>query len=271
MQCEQAQSLLDRYIDDELHPSQAQAYRRHLVQCRACQHRLDERRALQEAVQQASRAHAPAALRARVLALTESNPASAAVSTRASTPAPPVASMGTGDRRATPRRYPLATAIAGVSVALAVAAGALGYRLAPQTPSLPYETVASYIRARLSPAGALGVVASDTHTVKPWLVGKLDYAPPVPNLAAHGFVLAGARLDYAAARTVAVAVYRRRAHAIDLFVWPSARRQAPRAYAVRGYRIIEWAADDMHYVAVSDLNAAELGEFAAAVRNAVQR
>lgn len=250
MQCEQARSLLDRYIDDELDPAQAQTYGRHLAQCHVCQLRLDERRALQVQIQRASRAPAPAALRAHVLALTESAAAS--------------------ERHITPRRYSHAAAIVSFGIALALVAGALGYRLAPQTPNLPHETVASYIRARLTPAGALGVVANDTHAVKPWLVGKVDYAPPVPNLAAQGFALAGARLDYASARTVAVIVYRRRAHTIDLFVWPTADTQAPGVRTVRGYHTIEWAADDMHYIAVSDLNAAELSEFMATVRAATQ-
>jgi anti-sigma factor RsiW len=65
--------------------------------------------------------------------------------------------------------------------------------------------------------------------VKPWLDGRIDYAPLVADFAAQGFPLVGGRLDYIGGRAVAALVYRRDKHLIDLVVWPGAGEEAPGA------------------------------------------
>jgi anti-sigma factor RsiW len=123
------------------------------------------------------------------------------------------------------------------------------------------EMVASHIRA-LQPGHLTDVVSTDQHTVKPWFDGRIDYAPPVRDFSAAGFPLVGGRLDYLGGRAVAALVYRRDKHVIDLFVWPAAGDTAPRAHTTNGYNVVAWADGGMRFQAVSDLNAAELGQFA---------
>ncbi len=63
---------------------------------------------------------------------------------------------------------------------------------------------------------------------------------------------------------MAALVYRRDKHRIDLFIWPG--RTPARARTVQGYHGLAWSRDGMVFRAVSDLNAAELGDFETLLR-----
>ena len=78
----------------------------------------------------------------------------------------------------------------------------------------------------------------------------------------------GGRLDYVDARPVAVIVYQRRMHNINVFLWPNrgSTDEAIRQEEAQGYQILHWNGAEMTYWVVSDLNNAELLEFARALR-----
>jgi anti-sigma factor RsiW len=132
------------------------------------------------------------------------------------------------------------------------------------------SVVTAHIRG-LQPGHLTDVQISDQHQVKPWFAGKIDLAPPVKELGDKGFDLVGGRLDYIEAREAAVVVYRRKLHVIDLFITRagepnrSATQPASRA-TPSGYNVEQWSSDGQDYWAVSDLNRAELADFAKAWR-----
>ncbi|HHL4083478.1 TPA: anti-sigma factor, partial [Burkholderia sola] len=127
------------------------------------------------------------------------------------------------------------------------------------------ELVASHVRADLS-ARDIDVISTDQHTVKPWFNGRLDYAPPVEDLAKDGFALVGGRLDYVGRRRVAVLVYRHRRHVVDVYVQPAGERPAaPYATVSQGYALDRWNAAGMTWWAVTDAEPSALAAFRTAL------
>jgi anti-sigma factor RsiW len=128
---------------------------------------------------------------------------------------------------------------------------------------LAKEIVSSHIRS-LQPDHLFDVKSTDQHTVKPWFNGKLDFSPPVRDLAEDGYPLVGGRLDYVDHRAVAALVYQRQRHLINVFIWPEDEQgdRALRSKSLEGYNMVFWERGGMYLCAVSDLNTGELQQFA---------
>jgi anti-sigma factor RsiW len=121
------------------------------------------------------------------------------------------------------------------------------------------EIVSSHVRS-LQPGHLTDVQTTNQHIVKPWFNGRIDFSPPVPELADQGFPLAGGRLDSINGKTVAAIVYHRRLHTVNLFVWP-ARDAAERSFVKDGFAVKEWSRNGLRFAAVSDIAPAELQQF----------
>ena len=163
------------------------------------------------------------------------------------------------------RRSP-ATAGAAFGMALTVV---LSTVIVPQfdaqwaTPSLEDELVGDHVRS-MGMGPLIEVASSDRHTVKPWFQGKLDCAPPVPDVSAEGFPLLGGRVERVGGKAVAALAYARDRHIINVFVWPAGRPQAPQVAVHKGLNLQHWSDGAMQVWVVSDAEAGEVEHFSAA-------
>ncbi|MFC4523173.1 anti-sigma factor family protein [Cupriavidus pinatubonensis] len=159
--------------------------------------------------------------------------------------------------------------LAGVA-ASALLFGALIFVRPPPPDALGQEILASHVRALMS-QHPIDVVSTDQHTVKPWFNGRLDYAPPVIDLQADGFPLAGGRVDYVDRRTVGVLIYRYQKHPIDLYIVPAKNGETVAAsYSTDGYAVARWHQHGMNFWAITDAEPAHLQAFVQALQ-ATQR
>jgi anti-sigma factor RsiW len=241
--CDHRQPALQALFDGELDALASAELEAHVQTCPICQatiEQMDEVRSLLRTpgLQPAT----PPALRARIEAI------------------------------ARPRQVPIAPpaprpwrAWAGGAVGGALAASLALFLALPQLgePAIADQLVGDHIRS-LQAAHLVDVQTSDRHVVKPWFNGKVDFSPPVVDLAARGFPLAGGRLDILDGRTVAALVYKRRLHSINLFVRPAAgaARLAPGLMREGSYSLEHWTSHGLEYWAVSDIEPGELGKFA---------
>jgi anti-sigma factor RsiW len=279
--------LLHALLDGELDAANALRCEAHLRSCAGCTAAFAELRATREALRRNEvRYRAPERLRGRVLAMVDAPdpecqphtlPSAAAAWLRRPLAIAAAAVHGARPVMA-PRRWAWRWNARLPALALAAGFAAMLFVVAPPWPGpegdakadLQREVVAGHVRSLLVPGRLTDVASSDRHTVKPWFAGRLDFSPPTPDLADAGFPLAGGRLDYLDGRTVAALIYRRRDHVISLFVWPNAsagQASTPRlastgAGHAGGHAVVHWTQGGMAFWAVSDLNAAELGDFA---------
>jgi len=235
--------LIQADLDGELDPARAAELAAHVPGCPEClllQQRLADLSLRLRA--EATYHRAPARLQAAV---------AAQLAASGSTAPPQAPSPTTVWHRRLRSAVPF-----GAGFALAAALAFL--LILPRGPDMARLIVDDHLRA-LQPGHLTDVLSTDQHTVKPWFDGRLDFAPPVRDFARQGFPLIGGRLDYVAGRPVAVLIYGRARHVIDVFVWPGSAPE--RSGSRRGYNFVRWSEGGMVFWAVSDLEIAGLRDF----------
>jgi anti-sigma factor RsiW len=150
------------------------------------------------------------------------------------------------------------------SLALAVTGGYAWGSAHAHANAVFSEGVSDHVRS-LQASHLFDVVSTDQHTVKPWFMGKLDFSPPVTDLADIGYPLAGGRLEHMDGRGAAALVYRRRQHVINVFVWPAnGVSLGSRRDRASGYSASTWSQGGLNFMAVSEIPAEELEQFVGA-------
>ena len=241
MSCEHVERDLNAYLDRELDVEAATVVRDHMAECAACRRHVAQREALSRLVQSAPYYSAPDRLRERVLAQSA--------------------------RPRVVRRVLTWSAAAVLVMSVGIGASLLRSGIT-QGDAIAEEAVNNHVRSLMA-NHLFDVQSTDQHTVKPWFLGRLDFSPPVVDLASIGFPLVGGRLDYIDGRAVAALVYERQKHTINLFVGPDrgGTFATSSLRTVRGFHVRHWVHAGMTFWAVSDLNDTELMQFAQALES----
>jgi anti-sigma factor RsiW len=233
--CVDQELLLGGLLDGELDAANTALVEAHVSRCEGCRAELDRLQAVRNLLRATGVRHsAPEALATRIAALRELSPKAANENKISNWLAP------------------------GVAGAIAASLAMLLFVPDSQQAGLDQQLISSHVRS-LQPGHLTDVQTTNQHIVKPWFNGKIDFAPPVPELADQGFPLAGGRLDSVNGRTVAAIVYHRRLHTVNLFVWPG---EGLRQSSVEdGFALEEWNDDGLNFAAVSDIPLGELRLF----------
>jgi anti-sigma factor RsiW len=246
MNCNEAGMLVARYADGEVDSLQGRSIEQHLRGCATCAAKHQDLLALRARIgAEVPYFTATPELRERVRALLAN-----AQDTARARPRPQRNRWGwlTGG---------FVAGCAATLFAWSVGTTVIAWRT---NEDVAVEAVATHVRATLN-NHLIQVASSDQHTVKPWLSARLDYSPPVQDLAGEGFALTGGRLDMLNKQRVATLVYSHRLHTIDVFVRPESVPVLSTLRTVRGFNVVHATGSGMDWIAVSDVSADELTEF----------
>jgi anti-sigma factor RsiW len=245
MTCMEAEPLLNAYLDGELDLPACLHVERHLADCRTCEAQFASLKRLHEEIADANLRYQPSGdLQRKIRTLLNGS--------------------GQPNRFRNNWRIPSLLAAAAAAILLFFFVTARTNFGRPSDGDL--EILDSHLRS-LTPNHLVDIPSSDHHTVKPWFSGKTSFSPPVPDLTLQGFVLLGGRFEMLQQRPAAALVYKRREHVVNLYISPIAGWQGKSSEEeIGGYHLLRWTRDSLSYVAVSDLNVAELRSFAAGFR-----
>lgn len=236
--CVDQELLLGGLVDGELDAANTAMIEAHVARCENCREELEQLQAVRNLLHSEGVRHAPpSAFASRIAALPEFAPKTA------------------NDNRI--GRW-LAPGLVG---ALAASLAMVSFVTPATTAAVDEELVSSHVRS-LQPGHLTDVQTTNQHIVKPWFNGRIDFAPPVPELADVGFPLIGGRLDSIDGKTVPAIVYKHRLHTVNLYVW-KAEDSRDRAFVKDGFAVREWSRNGLRFAAISDTPAAELQQFEA--------
>jgi anti-sigma factor RsiW len=240
MNCNGAERILGTYADGELQGLRRYALEQHLRRCGQCAAQHREILALRDRLHsELTSFFVPPVLKAQLRARFGDAPAR-----------PTARAQAKRDRW----QWFTGGALAGGTASVLATMFGAAILTSQAGDELAAEVVASHVQATLDNR-LIAVVSSDRHTVKPWLSARLDYSPPVQDLAEEGYKLAGGRLDTLGQRPVATLVYRYQQHTIDVFVRPEPPHSAASSLdTVRGFHVAQATGAGMQWVAVSDVS-----------------
>ena len=245
MNCELARTTIHGYFDGELDAVRSAEFERHLEHCAECQAVLEGIESLRTQIKDSDLyEHASPELHNRIRKQL---------------------AQATGEERVNRelswKKWFLLPTFGTLAAAAAVITIMFFVALSHRQSALTAELIDAHVRS-LQPGHLMDVESTDQHTVKPWFDGKLDFIPPVDDLAGQGFPLVGGRLDVIDGHDVAALVYSRRKHYINVFIWPYREKESitESSGSRHGYNWVTWQAGDMQFCVISDASFSDLRE-----------
>jgi len=251
---------LNALIDGELPPTERQEIEQHLTTCHACTLRVLSATQFKAATARAGRRFAlpPEAL-ARLTAQLHS---------QQTQPRPQPQTKTSTSARIHPIR-PVAWVALAAAILLTISF--LGWRQLHQTNALAAELTTELLDqhlATLSSGATPQVISTDRHTVKPWFQGRLPFSFNLPDAAdlPPDTTLKGADLTYLNGQPAALLLFTIHKHEVSIFLMQRAASPSFALHGTRaGFTIHEAATQDLHLVAVSNVNPDDLDNLIAAL------
>jgi anti-sigma factor RsiW len=242
MNCEEANHLLDAYLDGELDLGQRLELEPHLSLCPSCQNLLQESEEFQSFfAATAPRFKAPPQLRAKVLAKMQSEQAKQNLAFL---------------------RQPWVYAAAVLVLGLC----ALTIFIPDNAKEVSGQAVARYTRS-LAADHLVDIASSDQKVLKAWFAAKLKFTPPLADLQAPEYSLMGGRVDVIQNRPVAALVYERDKRIATLFCWPPNNGLLSMSnHFIEGYNVYTWGNAKCNYIVVSKLDKHQTDAFVDSLR-----
>jgi anti-sigma factor RsiW len=242
MSCEEADHLLDLYLDRELDPEQSLGLEQHLSDCPECRSLMREYLDFQSFFRSNAPVYtAPPQLRTDVLATI---------------------------RRAEVRsefrlfRQPWIYAAAALFLVLP----GLTIFIADNAKKLSGQAVERFTQS-VAANHLVDIASSDQQVLKPWFEARLNFTPPLASLEAAGYVLLGGRTDIIQNRPVATLVYQHDKSIVTLFCWPPNDGLLSKGdYLIKGYNVCTWGNSTCNYIVVSNLDKPKLDSFVDSLR-----
>ena len=245
---------LNAFIDDELTPAERQAVEQHLATCHACTLRVVSATQLKAATARAGRRFVPPpdAL-SRLTAQLRSQP-----------------QIERLPQTSKPARIQFIRPVAWATLAAAIllTVSLLGWRQLHAPSTLAAELLDQHL-ATLSSGATPQVISTDRHTVKPWFQGRLPFSFNLPDTTAlpPDTLLKGADLAYLNNEPAALLLFTIHKHEVSVFL--TQRATSPTLIGLagtrRGFTIHSATTPDLHMLAVSDVNPADLDLLLAAL------
>jgi anti-sigma factor RsiW len=233
---------LNAFIDDELPTSEQEEVQQHLAGCHQCT--------------------------LRVLSASQLKAATARAGHRFAPPADALARLTAQLRREpqkTARIYSIRPiAWTALAAALVLAISLIGWRQVHQSNTLSAELLDQHL-ATLSSAAAPQVISTDRHTVKPWFQGRLPFSFNLPDSGAlpPDATLKGADLAYLSGQPAALLLFTIHKHQVSMFVIQRSGISDQAGFSGlannrAGFSILSATTRDLRFIAVSDVNPADL-------------